>query len=313
MSFLYRYAADEAETVRGIDEDKRTATFVASTERAVPMGWGPPEVLRMSGCDLKRFKSNPVVLNAHNRYSVEAIIGTAKVEKVGRELHATITFDPTPEGEAAWLRVKSGSLRAVSVGYSVDSTKIKRLAEGETDGAGDGLVSGPASVVRGWQLMEISVVPVPADQDALLRRSVYAAGSSRGGIGMALDLSSITPPAPPPSVNPPASGQPVSAPAVHVAADARDLPEEIAMRKRAAINEQIRGLAPASVNDVAEECILEGLDVEAARAKVRAAYAARRAAPIGTPEPAPAAGSQNNSAPELTADTVLRAITGLRS
>ena len=172
MKLLHRYA--DGAQVRGVNDETRTATFVASTENPVAMGWGAPEVLRMSGVDLSRYKANPVVLNTHDRYSVESILGTAVATRVGRELHAAVRFDETPEGEAAWARVKSGSLRALSIGYSVDPAKIKSIGAGESDGAGESRVDGPASIVRGWQLMEISVVPVPADQDALLRRSVYA-------------------------------------------------------------------------------------------------------------------------------------------
>lgn len=319
MTLLHRYA--DGTEVRGIDEKGRTATFVASTERPVPMGWGAPEVLRMSGVDLTRYRANPVVLNSHGRFSVESILGTATVARVGRELHATVHFDETPEGEAAWVRVKSGSLRALSVGYSVDPSKIKSIGQGESDGTGESRVEGPASIVRGWQLMEISVVPVPADQDALLRRSVYAGQGRKGSAPMSLELSNIMPTGDAPPANP--------APASPAPQPSRSLDEQVAERDRrlaehraatrSAIDGQIRAFCPPSVKDVGDECVLDGMELEAARAKIRAAYLARRAAPNGTPEPSavkpltPPNGEQNNPAHELTADTVLRALTGLRS
>lgn len=317
MTLLHRYA--DGTEVRGIDEKARTATFVASTERPVPMGWGAPEVLRMSGVDLSRYKANPVVLNSHGRFSVESILGTAKVSRVGRELHAEVHFDETPEGEAAWSRVKSGSLRALSVGYSVDPSKIKSIGQGESDGTGESRVDGPASIVRGWQLMEISVVPVPADQDALLRRSVYAGQARKGSAPMSLEFTNISQlAADAPPANTPAPAPPTRSLDEQVAERDRRLAEHRAAT-RAAIDGQIRAFAPPSVNDVADECVLDGLDLEAARTKIRAAYLARRSAPNGTPEPSavaplpPAGGQTNTPAPELTSDVVLRALTGLRS
>lgn len=72
--------------LRSIDEGKRQATFVCSTERAVPM-WDGPEVLRSSGADLKRFKRNPVLLDSHDRSTIEAVLGSAEIAEA-RIAHA---------------------------------------------------------------------------------------------------------------------------------------------------------------------------------------------------------------------------------
>ena len=153
---------------RGMDEEKRQASFVASTENPVQT-WGGPEVLRMKGARLGRFRKNPVVLDSHNRHDLASVIGKAEVKVEGRELHTTITYAPTERGELAWSLVRDGFVRAVSVGYSINPLKVKRLREGEHDGSGDSRVEGPATVVGEWELHEISNVPVPADADAVKR------------------------------------------------------------------------------------------------------------------------------------------------
>jgi hypothetical protein len=161
-----------AGTLRAVDEEKRTASFTAATERAVKVGPGPGECLRMAGCDLTRFRKSPVVLDSHQRDSIDAVIGRAVMTVRGRELHADITFAPTERGEHAWQLVRGGYVRAVSVGYQVDEGSVRQLRAGEFDGDGESRIDGPASVVNRWQVMELSIVPVGADEDAV-RRSFY--------------------------------------------------------------------------------------------------------------------------------------------
>jgi hypothetical protein len=49
----------------------------------------------------------------------------------------------------------------------VNYTKIEELAEDTTAKLGSKEVTGPAFVVRGWELAEISIVPIPANANAL--------------------------------------------------------------------------------------------------------------------------------------------------
>lgn len=164
-----------AGTLRALDEKGRRASFVASTERAVAVGPYEPEVLRAAGCDLSRFEKSPVVLDSHQRDTIDAVIGkgTMTVDKKRRQVLADVEFAETERGERAWRLVKDGFVRAVSVGYMVDEQSVRRIRAGETDGDGDAMVRGPASVVNRWQVIELSIVPVGADEDAV-RRSFYA-------------------------------------------------------------------------------------------------------------------------------------------
>lgn len=162
--------------MRGIDAATRTAVFVAATETPVSMGYGPPEVLRMAGADLSRYQDDArwgPFLDAHNRGSVQSIIGKARASVEGNRLMARVMFDTTPEGEGAWARLNSGSLTSLSIGYAIDQASVRRIDRGQSDGEGRSRVEGPASVVGRWTLMEISAVPVPADRNAVLTRGMH--------------------------------------------------------------------------------------------------------------------------------------------
>lgn len=308
-----------------IDEATRTATFVVSTEAPVAMWPGAPgEVLLMKGCDLRDYKRNPVVVDAH-RLDVKSILGVGKPRIEGRQLVAEVTYDETPEGEAAWQRVRSGSLRAASIRYDIDPKSVVRLLEGETFGKGESKVTGPAFVVKSWVLREITMCAVGRDKDALRRSYEHIASGARRRkeSGMADENEGV--PADENEGAPEDGGQVVTKEELEAARKARIAQHR--SKERLALHDEIRSMAPADMKDVAEQCVLEGLDVEASRKRMLEERA-KRAAPIGTPEPAPApsqraagaatstaASTATGAAPkaELTRENVKRALTGLRS
>lgn len=155
------------------DATTRTIEFVAATEEPVEIGGGFVEVLRMSGVDLKRYRSNPVVLNAHGRRSVLNIVGRSPdLHRSGAQLVAPVQFsDVTDAGRKAYDLAREGTLRALSIGYRV--RLARELREGEEDGG----VVGPALIALEWELLEVSVVPIPADPGALARSGGGLAGA----------------------------------------------------------------------------------------------------------------------------------------
>lgn len=273
-------------------EDGKTYSFVAATERAVDTPFGP-EVLRMSGVRLKRYRSNPVVLDSHNRYEAGAVVGRAEVKKQGSELLCDITFANTDRAQQARQLVEDGFLRAVSVGFVPNPSRIRRLRAGETDGD----VEGPARIVQEWELIEISVVPVPADADALAR-SFYFGDQERQESAMQYPESEAA-----------------SAPAVPAVTTPTELPEEIEARRAKAVAEQrslrhteIRSLGEATkLTDLAGQLILEDVTVDVARERFKAEIA-KRSAPINTPEPAPVAAPNPDELTDAEAHAVLRAL-----
>lgn len=292
--------------VRALDEEKRTASFVAGTENGV-MTYAGPEVLRMTGARLGRFRKNPVVLDTHNRYETDAIVGRASVsvDKDGRRLLADVTFADTPRAENVWRLVKGGFLRAVSIGFMPNRNKTKILREGERDGEGDSMVAGPAVIVREWELLELSMVPVPADEDAL-RRSLYDSLSNPENKEGGMKLSDVmegarseTPAAP--------AGAPPAAQAASPTPAKTDSPEERQAQVLEARRRQVMAICPRGLEDVAEAALLEGLDLEGARKRLLEAKAAR-SKPVGTPEAPVQQTTSAEAKARSVADTVAGAI-----
>lgn len=146
--------------VRAIDEDKRTAEFVASTDAIDTYG----EIVDQDSWELAIYKSNPVVLFAHK--SRELPVGQCtKVAVVGGQLECTIKFAEerhNPEAERVWNCVKDKYLRAVSVGFIPTDYKWEKRGGKEV------------FVLYGNSLREISVTPVPANHEALAKMRARA-------------------------------------------------------------------------------------------------------------------------------------------
>lgn len=150
MSELIRRSWDI--DVRGIDLDARSVEVVASTDTVDCYG----EVL-VQDWDLTRYLKNPVVLYGHNRWGYP--IGHAENVRVEKnKLLARLCFvdeKANPEGERVWQGFLQKSLRAVSVGF-----RAKKGVSQEIDGR-------HIYVLSGNELIEISVVPIPANPDAV--------------------------------------------------------------------------------------------------------------------------------------------------
>lgn len=154
--------------IREINEEERYADFVAATEKPVTVGPGDPEVLRMKGCDLSRFERNPVLLDTHQRTGLDKVIGHADVAVEGKFMAARCYYADNDAGENAWRLVKGGHVRSLSIGYAVDKDSVRKLRRGEVDGD----TKGPAVIANKWTLLEVSTVPIPADEEAV-RRSYF--------------------------------------------------------------------------------------------------------------------------------------------
>lgn len=139
--------------IRALANDQRSVDVIAST--AAIDGYG--EIVAQDW-DLKRYLSNPVVLFGHNSYDLP--IGHASNVRVENgKLLATLNLvdeKASPMAERVWQGIKQGSLRAVSVGFR---TKNKPTSV-EVDGK-------QTLVLSGNELIEISVVPIPANPEAL--------------------------------------------------------------------------------------------------------------------------------------------------
>lgn len=128
--------------------DTGAIPFTASTEGQKRDGLD----VDSQGWQLDNFRRNPVVLLAHNYWSLP--IGRADVRIEGKALLADITFDPGDElAQQVERKYRTGFLHAISVGFD-----IHRMADGEQWGR-----------TAEQELLDISAVAVPGDPDALKR------------------------------------------------------------------------------------------------------------------------------------------------
>jgi len=155
-------------------EETRTVTFIASTDSKDRHG----TVLNQDNWSLKNFNNNPIIGYQHNVYgggmcdgpnpddqlgSAKAYFETVKrAEGDSQQLMVDITFEPediNPLAEKIFRKVMHGSLRAVSVGFVP-----KKNASGQVGEERDG-----AFHYFGQELLEVSVVNIPSNPDALKR------------------------------------------------------------------------------------------------------------------------------------------------
>lgn len=146
--------------IRAVEGEGNERKFVLSFSSEEPYDrWFGPEILDHSdGCvDLTRLNEIGVVLYNHNRDAVIGKVTRAWIED-GRG-NAEIEFDTDDESETIYQKVKSGTLKGVSVGYMVDTWE--EVMPGKQ--SEDGRFTGPCSIARKWAPFEISIVSVPAD------------------------------------------------------------------------------------------------------------------------------------------------------
>lgn len=152
----YRAKDDSAQDEPGV------MRFVAATE-----GIGRDKlVIDVAGAQLDNYRKNPVVLWGHDYggfNSPRPPIGRAEsVDIQDNALHTRIKFDLADEFAATIHRkYQDGFLSAVSIGW--DTLEMERSDNPNVFG-----------VVKKWELLDISGVPVPGDPDALKERQARA-------------------------------------------------------------------------------------------------------------------------------------------
>ena len=118
------------------------------------------DIIRASGWQLDNFRKNPVLLFAHD--SRQPPVGQVpSIEVVGTELIADCLFRPEGDSQLSddvWRAVEGGFLRAVSVGFS-PTGPVNQLVDENGNWTGYEFTS--------QELLELSVVPVPANPQAL--------------------------------------------------------------------------------------------------------------------------------------------------
>lgn len=142
-------------TVRSFDAAARSVDCVASSDAIDSYG----EIVDQGSWNLARFLANPVVLFAHDSRALP--IGRASDVRVeGGKLRARIHFATAaanPVAEQVFQLVKEGALSAVSVGFVPGAVRTEMRDGREIE------------VLSECELHELSVVPIPANPEAVMR------------------------------------------------------------------------------------------------------------------------------------------------
>ncbi len=162
----------DAPEIRKSEGDSRKVTFVASDGSRDSAG----TVLNQSGWDLSRFNTNGIIGYQHKVYggwddteNPDNVIGKGRAYVEDGKLMVDIEFEPADINELAdkiYKKVLFGSLKAVSVGF----LPLGKGSWGKGEESIDGKT--PTYYYAGQQLLEVSVVNIPANPNALKKSFV---------------------------------------------------------------------------------------------------------------------------------------------
>ena len=150
------------------DGDKRQVELSLSSEEPCRRWFGDEILLHDAGAiDLSRLEEIGVVLFNHDRDRVIGRVLSVRLDEAAHCLRAVIQFDEDEESERVYQKVRSGTLRGVSVGYTVDTWEEVKAGATSTNGR----FTGPCEVAVRWTPYELSIVSVPADATVGVGRS----------------------------------------------------------------------------------------------------------------------------------------------
>lgn len=154
------------------DKESRKVTFIASDGSRDSAG----TVLNQSGWDLSRFNTNGIIGYQHKVYggwddteNPDNVIGKGHAYVEDDKLMVDVEFEPAeinPLADKIYKKVLFGSLKAVSVGF----LPIGKGQWGKDEESING--KNPTYYYGGQQLLEISVVNIPANPNALKKSFV---------------------------------------------------------------------------------------------------------------------------------------------
>ncbi len=159
--------------VRAIDEKNRSVDVSFSSEEPhKPFSWSDPEILLHGddNVDLSYLRDiGSALLNHQPRGPGQPVVIIGRLENVrleNRTGRAAIFFDEDEESIKTFNKVKSGSLKGVSVGaVPVAITHVEAGEEFEG-------FQGPVTLAIKWKPIEISLTPIPSDGTVGVNKSL---------------------------------------------------------------------------------------------------------------------------------------------
>lgn len=146
--------------------ETRTIEFVASDNTRDSHG----TVLPVDKWKLDRYNANGVILYQHNGWSSDPddVIGRGVARVEGDQLLVAITFEGAeinPKADKIFRKLVAGTLNGVSVSFIPTTTEVGKWGEGEEARTG----KTPTFYFDGMELVEISVVTIPSNPNAVRR------------------------------------------------------------------------------------------------------------------------------------------------
>ena len=255
---------EEAIICRTEGEDSRQAELSLSSEEPCRR-WFGDEILShdADAVDLSRLQEIGVVLFNHDRDRVIGRVLSVRLDEATHRLRAVIQFDEDEESERVYQKVRSGTLKGVSVGYAVDVWEEVKAGATSTNGR----FTGPCEVATRWTPYELSIVSVPADATVGVGRSFTENGDGT----MDEKEKDIVERAQKPAED--AAG---AAKESHVAPDAEAMRQEAVAEERQRVREIGTMCRQFGVDDA--KFIADGMSVEGVRAAILTQLAAERKA-----------------------------------
>lgn len=167
--------------IRAVSEEGREVELSFSSENPVDRWFGPEILCHDEGCvDLSRLENVGSVLFHHGKDPVYGSLPIAKIKSISidgktKRGKAVVVFDEDEKSDLIYQKVKSGSLKGISVGYIVNA--YEEVRTGKT--SSNGRFTGPCYVAVRWEPLEISFEPVPADGDVGAGRNQNPEGEEK--------------------------------------------------------------------------------------------------------------------------------------
>ena len=177
-----QYKSIDAEIVKGAESERKDlVSFIAST--ASPDRYG--DVINQKGWSLAKYRKNPVILLNHNANQLP--IGRGEVDVIDGKLMVDIEFDmEDPIGAEVARKTKDGFMSAVSVGFNpIESTPRSMLSKDDPYYAPRG------EYFERAELLEISIVTIPANGEAVAAKSLNIKEMVRAELASLLKSHSI--------------------------------------------------------------------------------------------------------------------------
>ena len=145
-----------------IDSENKKIDLSISSEEPVRRWFGTEVLLHTKdSVDLSRL--NSALLN-HNPDKIIGRVENSRLEK--KKVRASIVFDDDELSNSVFKKVESGSLKGVSIGYSIE--KFRELQEDEEWGG----FRGPLFIATAFSIYEASLTPIPADSSVGVGRDL---------------------------------------------------------------------------------------------------------------------------------------------